>query len=304
LVRYKVANLKCLEKEDAEALLCSDSLLGQTLVMCVTVPQCKELCNKVPGAAMLVSKHRKEYTKEMDDIRKTIIKEKRLPDTFTVVSQETGERLVQPLRVLVATSTVREGFSLKENSNVRNVVSYFVDQVSIVQLLGRCRYDVDNLIIAGKGTGNNWDKHPYTKKYRELYKEFLNGKNRYWFRSIQNVVKCSFDQIKRSITPEERKAAARAKNVEEFVEWLKEKYLSVEAPSTGTRRKWIVDKRIRSKIEGKEFEEMAKKYRIMKELRDHKFPKILKFIKDEVDELDVEDGKSDGTRYYRIVEKS
>lgn len=303
LVRHKASCLRCLGKEDVEELLRSDSLQGQTLVMCVTVSQCQELCSKVPGSAMLVSKHRNEYTKEMDNIRKTIIKEKRLPDTFTVVEQETGERLVQPLRVLVATSTIREGFSLKENSNVRNIVSYFVDQVSIVQLLGRCRYDVDNLIIAGKGTGNNWDQHPYTKKYRELYKEFLNGKNRYWFRSIQNVVKCSFDQIVRSITPEERKAAARAKNVEAFVEWLKERYLSVEAPSDGIYKKWKIDRRIRLKVEGVEIAEMAGNYRIMKETREHTARKVLNFIKNEIDELDVKSSKSDGIRYYWIVEK-
>ena len=79
----------------------------------------------------------------MNKIRQHIIKYESFPDNFI-----DDDGVEKELNVLIVTSTLREGVNLRKNSGVRNIVSCFSDELHIIQFVGRCRYSIDNLIVA------------------------------------------------------------------------------------------------------------------------------------------------------------
>lgn len=163
---------------------------GKTIIMCDSIRSTANvLYNSIYGSKLLVSKSGSSDGKtcynpaDMDYIREAIITRGVLPDD---------------VKVLVATGTIREGFSFVEKSGVRNVVCCFTDEMSITQLMGRCRYDIDNLVIIKKD--NIYDSAgyvPYIKFQHDLFDRFEAGVGEEWFEGICDLVKCGVNDIQR-----------------------------------------------------------------------------------------------------------
>lgn len=209
-MRYKAKQMTCVNWYGLPNLI--RGLPGKTLVMCKSITQCEELAKKIPQSFVLVSGSNKlKFTPEMSWVRDYITKNSRIPDKrfvplFPDVDKDdplAGEMRKaghwEPLKVVIATSTVREGFNLIEESGVKNIVSCLSDDLHVVQIAGRARYDLDNLIVAASPLTGDDRMHPdgYMQSRRKEFYDFMNGLNdgRKWFASIAHIVDHDFDDL-------------------------------------------------------------------------------------------------------------
>lgn len=158
---------------------------GKTMVMCHSIRLCNKLKERIHNSAVLVSKSNTEYyTEEMDRIREYIIQNERLPDTYKDTDGTDKE-----LKVLITTTTLREGFTLREVSGVKNIVCCVPDELHVVQFAGRCRYNFQNLIVVNYKirTGGN-DEGRYLAKSRTDFERFMNGEDDTWYKSVSHLV--------------------------------------------------------------------------------------------------------------------
>jgi hypothetical protein len=94
------------------------------------------------------------------------------------------------LEVLIATSTLREGFNLRESSGVRNVITCLTDELHVTQFAGRCRYNIDNLVIAETQIrSDNLRQNTYIVSSREKFRQYMNNKEcASWFNAVSHLV--------------------------------------------------------------------------------------------------------------------
>lgn len=184
LVNYKVKNLICTSYNYIPQLI-NKHLNGKTIVMCYSVADCYELQKKVPNSVVLISKSNKGYSrKNMEHIREYIIKNDSLPDTTVVDGQKVT------VDVLITTSTLREGINLNEDSGIKNVICCIPDELHISQFVGRCRFDIENLIVASEyiHRQNNLTDD-YLKACYEQFKSFRIDKTRDgWLKNIKHLL--------------------------------------------------------------------------------------------------------------------
>lgn len=172
LYRYKARHLWCVDTDEAVRLI-NEELPGKTIVMCRHSRTCYWLQKRIPGSVVLSSKNGEDYiTCEMNNVRSSIV------HRFTLPSD---------VQVLIATETVREGFTFIEDSGIKNVVSFFSDEINIHQFVGRCRYDVDNLLIVD--TRGNYQTTGYVGEQRKLFRDFCADRSQTdWFNSISDIL--------------------------------------------------------------------------------------------------------------------
>lgn len=208
LVNYKAKQLYCTNFDTLHFLLANKDIQGKSIVMCYSIEDCYKLKNKIPNSTILVSKsNKKEYMPEMDEIREYIIKNESLPDTYLEVLERDSntkkpikaER--RKLEVLITTSTLREGVNLREDCGVKNVALAFTDELHISQWVGRCRYNIENLIIAESYIrSDNLRPNSYLTQSRQQYKEFMKDINHTkWFDSIAHLIDHDITKIRRFI---------------------------------------------------------------------------------------------------------
>lgn len=145
---------------------------GRTIIMCPDIKSCVELMRTIPDSFILVSKESDDFTDQMAWVRDYIVEHGDLPDTYP-----DGHGRHLPLKVLIGTSTLREGFNLSAASNVRHVVSCCNDATSIIQFAGRVRDDIKNLAIAYTFSHNNHSAKTlgYTRESIEQFRQFFTG---------------------------------------------------------------------------------------------------------------------------------
>jgi hypothetical protein len=184
LVKYKVKSLKYTKQSNLPSLFKDGTITGKTIIMCYSVKNCFELSSSVPNSAALISKSNKKYKKEdMDQIRECIINSNSLPDCVTVNGKK------QNLDVLICTSTLREGINLYERSGIKNVICCIPDELHITQFVGRCRFDIENLIIAEEYIPESTKTPPYIQECRMDFENYLKDKrNDKWFKSIKHIL--------------------------------------------------------------------------------------------------------------------
>lgn len=202
LVQYKARQLICTNFSTIPYLVATNHFQGKTLVMCKSIKDCLSLQKKLSNAAIMVSKQNKQYyTKELDEIREYIVENKTLPETFVYVDPETGFRERRPLDILISTSTLREGFTLLPQSGVKNVICCFTDEMNITQFVGRCRFNIENLVIADMyHRSDNLFSNTYFGKCEKDYQAFIhNFENIKWFNSISHLVSHTFEDTQRVI---------------------------------------------------------------------------------------------------------
>lgn len=197
IIRYKAKQLTCTNFETIPYLITTNKLVGKTIIMCSSIKECIKLQNEIPNAAILVSKSNVYYKKDkhMEVIRDTIVNKCTLPDTFQYPIKRDKDNFPieyeeRKLEVLISTSTLREGINLFEESGVRNVICCFQDELHITQFMGRCRYDIDNLVVANTYIRvDNFKKKNYLTQCHIKYQEFIANKcNIKWFDSIAHLV--------------------------------------------------------------------------------------------------------------------
>ena len=203
LITYRANHLICTNFVGAIDLLRSGKLGGRNIVMCKRIEECKIAYEVLDDSGIVVSQSHNlsysansqyvygrrnclhlEYEKYMDTIRNYVGANSSMPKYIYTAS---GRRM---LNTLLTTSTFREGFNLVETSGVRNVFVVATDEMQIAQFLGRCRYDVDNLVVVMP-----------PKEYREEtccgyfaansddFERFITTGDCTWFDSISSLVK-------------------------------------------------------------------------------------------------------------------
>lgn len=212
LVRHKA---KQLTVTDAVTLpyFVNQSFEGKTLIMCPTVQMCMDLQKQIPNSAVLVSRSNKNYTDEMHRIRNYIATYERFPDKHKIEYDDGSSQWVD-LNVLIGTSTIREGFNLCPESGVKNIVSCYTDSLHVIQIAGRARYDLDNLVVVDCPVRENLNKAGnFLKASRKQFLEYLEDKRSFaWFDSISNVVQHGIDDVVRY---------REASDVDGFINYIK-----------------------------------------------------------------------------------
>ena len=202
LMRYKAKQMICTSFCALPRLVNSGRLPGKTLIMCNTLSECEDLQSKIPNSAIMVSQNRNEFTDEMAYIRTYISQHAKFPDQHYVVGKSKKEKNTgrwEPLDVLVTTTTAREGYNLVEESGVRNIVSCIGDDLHIIQVAGRARYDLDNIVVAYnpsfKGGGDTLN---YFKKQRQEFSEFMcdGTGGEQWFSRVAHIVRHDYSGLK------------------------------------------------------------------------------------------------------------
>lgn len=204
IVNYRAKQLYCTDFNSLHFLLANGNIQGKTIVMCYSIKDCYRLKEKVPNSFVLVSKSNStHYMPEMDEVRDYIIENEGLPDTYLEVTKRGKHKVPveyerRKLEVLISTSTLREGINLREESGIKNVAICFTDEMHISQWVGRCRYNVENLIVANTYIrSDNYNADSYLTLSRKQFNNYMkNRNNTRWFDSIAHLVEHDITQIK------------------------------------------------------------------------------------------------------------
>ena len=186
IMNYKAENLIITDKETIPYMLNSDFFTGKTLIMCNSIEECKCLSYVIDDSAYIVSEYNDEYTSDMADITKYILEKNTIPDTFK------GKKL----KVLLSTAVLREGITFKKDCGIENVVCMSGCDINIIQIAGRCRYNIKNLVVVKPPIilPNTID---YVKKKEMQFRGFCKSKyiDNGWFDGIRHIL--SFKDIEK-----------------------------------------------------------------------------------------------------------
>lgn len=194
LFRYQAKRMICTDFKSIPLVLRDYGAKGKTMILCNSIKNCEALHNAIPNSAVIVSDNNKFFTDEMERIRSYIVKHSVLPDEVNdpVEFNKRGLPIkyqTHPLDVLIATTSMREGYNIDLASNVRNIVCCIPDSIHVVQFAGRARYDLDNIIVASPRRASRADDNDFMHKERALFDQFLDAKNDDWFGLVSHIVK-------------------------------------------------------------------------------------------------------------------
>lgn len=264
IVNYKAKNLTCGYAKDLPEILIRFGSEGKSIILCQSVRECKRLHSMYHNSVMLVSQNNKNFTEEMQVLRRYIIENETLPED-TSIFPAGYKRGLHPIEALITTTSMREGINLREESGIKNVVCCLTDELHVKQFVGRCRFSVDNLIVVYEHyLKDNMEKNSYTAESRRMFANYIANKNdREWFDSISEVVECSFDEVNRyKLDPDWN----------QFLSWVDTHWVcSRDEPEN-------LGKRI-SEREYEQFEDYAYRSRIFgRDVRRYTFSGILKHL--------------------------
>lgn len=250
LVPHKAKNLRLIDKSHLLELLQPNALPGKTLVLHNNRSEMSEWVHEVPGSALLVSASSNYSTKKMETIRRHIVLHSDLPKS---------------LRVLFATTTLREGVTIAPGSDVRNIVTVLPDEMHVTQFLGRCRYDVENLIVVYAQEITNYPEHSdYISEQRQSFVDYYYGQKSDWFKSIADLVQCREEdvQIGRADTPADL-----------FAREVRKRWLVLTPAGLGDYSKYIYTKEARA-----ELVKCAKKYGVLRGKHHVTYASVIDYI--------------------------
>lgn len=195
--KYVAHKITCTYYEQLPSLL--KQKCGKTLVLCNDAWHCEQLHALLPYSVILYGRNHPKHTDNMGQILDYIADYETIPDGYWIPSGSSlvggGDlRKFVPFKTVISTTVMREGFSLREYSGINNIVCCTLDPVDIVQFVGRCRYNVENLIIAPM-------RSSYVSQdlnFNQLYDDFITTKNpdNDWARkAISRVYNKSWDDI-------------------------------------------------------------------------------------------------------------
>ena len=209
LITYKAKRMICTNFSGAIDLLRSKKLPGRNIVMCKRIEECRLIYDLIPDSCAVISKSHSGVTKQndpfaygkrnllylkyeqyMDYVRSYISEHSDIPRE---VLTDNGSRNVN---TLATTSTFREGFNLFEKSGVKNVFVVASDEMQITQFLGRCRYDIENLVVViPPREFRETTCCGYFTRQSELLYSFVRGDDNEWFGGIKKLVYGDVDSV-------------------------------------------------------------------------------------------------------------
>lgn len=226
LVAHKAKQLICTDVASLPYLV-TKCLSGRTIILCATKAQCVKLQSKIENSAVLVSQSAKEFNDDMQKIRDEIISHETLPNEFI---DKDGN--CKPLDILLCTSTLREGINLCEQSGIRNVVSCLSDELHVIQFAGRCRYSIDNLVVADTYIRPDNKRRDYLFHSRQEFRKFRDDKtNACWFDSISCIIDHDRSRVKWLYYPGDRDG---------FIKYINTKWLVPSGISTDERNAYKI----------------------------------------------------------------
>ena len=194
IIRYRAKHLICTDQSRILDLFAEGRLPGKTIMMCRSIQDCEYFHEHIPHSVVLVSMHKECFTDEMNTLRNYIIEHQSLPEDTSIFGHED----VEPIDVLITTSAMREGINIRAESDVRNVICCIADELHVIQFAGRCRFDIENLVVAHRRTQmDNGDKGYLAGERRAYVKYMKDPKDRTWFDTIQHIVQEPFEEIER-----------------------------------------------------------------------------------------------------------
>lgn len=205
IVNYKAKHLICAMKEDLIYLLANRGLQGRSIILCGSIRECYKLNAYYHNSVILVSQNNKHFTEDMATLRRYIIENETLPPDTSIFSMG-YKRGIHPIDALITTTSMREGINLREESGIQNVICCLPDEMHVKQFVGRCRFNVENLIVVyGHYPRDNTLKDDYTASGRKLFASYIADRNdRRWFDTIAEIVDCSFEGVERyKLDPQE-----------------------------------------------------------------------------------------------------
>ena len=251
IVNFRAKHLICALKSDLVDLLASRNLPGRSIILCSSIRECNKLNSIYRNSVVLISQNNKEFTEDMGILRKFIIENETLPADTSIFSSG-YEKGVHPIEALITTTSMREGINLREESGIKNVICCLTDEMHVKQFVGRCRFDVENLIVAyGHHPRDNMGKDDYTALSRRLFADYIGNKDdRRWFDSISEIVDCTFEEVDRyRLDPDWGK----------FLSWVDEKWIStggesedIEKRITDQEYEWFEDYAYRCRLFGRD----------------------------------------------------
>ena len=268
IVNYKAKHLICANYEDLMDLLLTRRLTGKTIILCHSIRECRKINEYYHNSVILFSQNNKNFTEDMAILRKYIIENETLPPDTSIFT-EGYDRGIHPIDALLTTTSMREGINLRAESGIENVICCISDEMHVKQFMGRCRFDVQNLIVLHKHyPQDNIAQDSYIAESRRLFAKYIYDKNnREWFESIKEIVECDFEEIERyNIDP----------RVDDFCSWVDENWACGSDP---------IEKETRRVTESDywQFEDYAYKCRIFgREARRYTFNGILRYMCDEL----------------------
>ena len=219
LLPYKVKHVTCTDYVGALEMVCNGDLPGKSLMICNSKEQCSVASQVLKDSAIVIGTTNKlgklkqgtllpltpskrervlevMYQPYMDEVRKSIARERVFPESITIKNYLFDRYETRGINTLISTSTLREGFNLDEASGVKNVIVMSTYDWEIKQIVGRCRYDVENLVIVRPLYYPDGDNtYGYNQMCHEEYDAFISGKGFSWFKRIQNIVDCESSDI-------------------------------------------------------------------------------------------------------------
>lgn len=203
-VRYKAQHLTVTRFEHVVELY-NERFYGQkVIILCKWIKDCRKLKEQIPKSEILCSRGNDNNTPRMDAIRNHILMNKALPTAETITKEEKAAGVL-PINVLISTDTMREGINLSEESGIKAVICCLGDELHVVQFVGRCRFNVENLIVAYKHYASDngvysdeMNTQRYVNRGQHLLLDYIEDKsNRKWFDTIKHIVETPFEEIDR-----------------------------------------------------------------------------------------------------------
>ena len=159
-----------------------------------------------------------------------------MPDHY-FQAQEVNRKIKlekKELKVLITTSTAREGFNLLPESGVKNIISCFTDGLHVTQFAGRARYNLDTIVVADTYVSDD-NLHPdsYLSMERRSFHAYMQDKNcLQWFGTVAHLVAHDIYGVKRFVLgPDDQK----------FISYINHKWLvpiDASAAERDVRKIW------------------------------------------------------------------
>lgn len=202
--RYKIKKMTITDVYGLLDLYRSGGILGKAMVMCQSKEQCSVLNHYIPNSAIIIGSSNEKNSKAdskgenpfrvpyqpyMNDIRRSLAVSSMIPDHVTYHDYLYNTDVTVRLQTLITTSTLREGFNLVEDSGVKTIVVIASDEMNLFQFDGRCRYDVDQLIVvrAGRSFGAG-QMEKYLTKQETWLDQYLAGESDKWIRQFEGIL--------------------------------------------------------------------------------------------------------------------
>lgn len=201
--KYKIKKMTITDVYGLLNLYRTGAIRSNSLIMAPRKEYCSILTHYIPNSAAIIGSSNRisnkknpesdffklPYQPYMDAIRAELSNKGKLPEIVTYHDYLHNADKTLKLKHLITTSTLREGFNLRKESGVNTIVCIACDEMTIAQFSGRCRYDLDHLIVIkpdnvyGRGLVED-----HVRQQHEELKRFLRRESDEWLNHFKGLL--------------------------------------------------------------------------------------------------------------------